>query len=220
VRDTGIGIAADQHEQVFGMFTQLNTSLGRSWPGLGIGLTLVKTLTEMHGGTVHVQSDGIGQGSEFIVRLPMAEEADTPAPPETTPQFVAATPLRILVVDDNRDSAAMLAWLLTVSGHETHTAHDGVEAIEAATRLRPDVILLDLGLPVVDGYESARRIRERHNDTSRPLLVALTGLGQEEDRRRSREAGFDAHLVKPVDARALGALLAELGAGSRMDDSR
>jgi two-component system CheB/CheR fusion protein len=215
VRDTGIGIAADQLERVFDMFTQVDTSLERSVNGLGIGLTLVKTLTEMHGGSVEVRSDGAGQGSEFVVRLPMAVETDSTASRPMAAQAVAATPLRVLIVDDNHDSADMLAILLQFAGHETFAAHDGLAAVEAAATLDPDVILLDIGLPLLNGYEAARRIREQQGEKRRPLLVALTGWGQDEDRRRSEEAGFDAHLVKPVDVAILGKLLAELSAGKQ-----
>jgi PAS domain S-box-containing protein len=218
VRDTGIGIAADQLERVFDMFTQVDTSLERSLTGLGIGLTLVKTLTEMHGGVVEVRSDGVGEGSEFVVRLPIAVETDTPASrPMATPS-VPPMPLRILIVDDNRDSADMLATLLQFAGHETFAAHDGLAAVEAAATRDPDVILLDIGLPVLNGYEAARRIREQQGQKRRPLLVALTGWGQDEDRRRSEEAGFDAHLVKPVDDAVLGRLLAELGGKQEVRD--
>jgi CheY-like chemotaxis protein len=212
VRDTGIGLAADQLDHVFDMFTQLDTSLERSLAGLGIGLTLVKTLTEVHGGTVQAHSAGVGQGSEFVVRLPLAMGPATAASPPTQAQSVQTTPLRILIVDDDHDSTDMLATLLQFAGHETFAAHDGSAAVELAARLDPDVILLDIGLPILNGYEAARRIREQPGPHRRPLLVALTGWGQEEDRRRSKEAGFDAHLVKPVDDDVLGRLLAELSA--------
>jgi PAS domain S-box-containing protein len=215
VRDTGIGIAADQLESIFDMFTQVDTSLERTLTGLGIGLTLVKTLTEMHGGTVEVRSDGIGLGSEFVVRLPLAAETDTPASRPTATQAVPVTPLRILVVDDNCDSAETLATLLQFTGHETFVAHDGLAAVEAAATLDPDVVVLDIGLPVLNGYEAARRIREQQGHKRRPLLVALTGWGQDEDRRRSEEAGFDAHVVKPVNDVVLDKLLAELSAGKQ-----
>jgi signal transduction histidine kinase/ActR/RegA family two-component response regulator len=215
VRDTGIGIPAHQLGRVFDMFTQVDTSLERTLTGLGIGLALVKTLTEMHGGTVEVNSDGVGQGSEFVVRLPIAMEIDAPASRPSATESAATSPLRILIVDDNRDSAGMLATLLKFTGHETHTAHDGLAAVEAATMLDPDVILLDIGLPGLNGYEAARRIREQQAQKRRPLLVALTGWGQDEDRRRSEEAGFDAHLVKPVDEVVLERLLAELGVGKQ-----
>jgi CheY-like chemotaxis protein len=198
-----------------GPTAQVDTSLERSLTGLGIGLTLVKTLTEMHGGTVAVQSAGVGQGSEFVVRLPIAIKTKAPAPRPTSTESVAATRLRILIVDDNRDSADVLATLLKFTGHETHTVHDGLAAVKAATALDPDVILMDIGLPALNGYEAARKIREHPSRKRRPLLVALTGWGQDEDRRRSEDPGFDAHLVKPVDEVVLGRLLAELGAGKQ-----
>jgi two-component system, chemotaxis family, CheB/CheR fusion protein len=210
VRDTGVGIAPDRLESIFDMFTQVDTSLERSSTGLGIGLTLVKTLAELHGGTVEARSAGLGHGSEFVVRLPAMVETDTPAPQPTT-IAPAATPACILVVDDNHDAAESLAMLLKLNGHDTHTAHDGLAAVEAAAALRPDVILLDIGLPGLNGYEVARRIRDQRGGDGRPFLVALTGWGQDEDRRRSKEAGFDAHVVKPVNHVALGQLLTDLG---------
>ena len=212
VRDTGIGIAADQLANVFNLFTQIDTSLERSVTGLGVGLTLVKTLTEMHGGTVEASSPGVGQGCEFVVRLPVSGEAEAPASRRSATQTAVKAPLRILIVDDNQDSADMLAMLLQFSGHEAHTAHDGLAAVKAAATLQPDVIFLDIGLPLLNGYEAARRIREQQQDR-RPVLVALTGWGQDEDRRRSEEAGFDAHVVKPIDEGILDQLLARIGAG-------
>jgi signal transduction histidine kinase/ActR/RegA family two-component response regulator len=214
VRDDGIGIAADQRSRIFDMFTQGDTALERAMTGLGIGLTLVNTLTQMHGGTVDVASAGIGQGSEFIVRLPImvGETVTVPAHAMIREPALTAKALRILIVDDNRDAASMLAMLLKFSGHETHMAHDGMEAVEAATKLQPDVILLDIGLPRLNGYEAARKIREQQEHPRRPLLVAVTGWGQVEDRRRTEEAGFDAHLVKPVDEAALVKLLDDFGA--------
>jgi hypothetical protein len=158
VRDAGLGIAVDQQSRIFEMFTQVDTALERSATGLGIGLPLVKTLTQMHGGTVDISSAGIGQGSEFIVRLPILAATAALAPPALTPDpAVTATGLRILIVDDNPDAADMLAMLLQLSGHETHTAHDGMEAVEVTTRLQPDLVLLDIGLPRLNGYEAARR---------------------------------------------------------------
>ena len=217
VRDTGIGIAADQQSRIFEMFTQVDTGLQRSVTGLGIGLTLVKTLTEMHRGTVDIISAGIGQGSEFIVRLPILADTAAPASRAITPDAtVTTTGLRVLIVDDNWDAAQMLAIYLHQGGHETHTAHDGVEAIEATTRLQPDLVVLDIGLPRLNGYEAARRIREQHEQGRGPALVALSGWGQDEDRRRSKEAGFDAHLVKPVDMIALRKLLREVGARKQL----
>ncbi len=209
VRDTGIGIAAEQLGGIFNMFAQVDTSLERSMAGLGIGLTLVKTFAEMHGGTVDARSAGVGQGSEFIVRLPIAADTGPPTSQATTTERSVIQPLRILIVDDNHDSADMLATLLTFSGHETYTANDGLAAVDRAANLQPDVIFMDIGLPVLNGYEAARRIRELQCG-KKPLLVALTGWGQDADRRRSESAGFDAHLVKPVDDRVLGKLLVEL----------
>jgi two-component system, chemotaxis family, CheB/CheR fusion protein len=215
VRDTGIGIAEDQLPRVFEMFTQVDTSLERPSTGLGIGLTLVKTLAVMHGGTVEARSDGIGEGSEFVVRLPMLSETATP--PSEPPSEPEIETLRMLIVDDNRDAAESLGMLLNLSGHEIHTAHDGLTAVDAAIQLDPDVILLDLGLPGLNGYEVARKIRQRHGRGGRPVLVAVTGWGQDEDRRRSEQAGFDAHMVKPVDAVALRRLLFELGTGKQIE---
>jgi len=212
VQDTGIGIVAEQLPRIFEMFTQIDTSLERSRDGLGIGLTLVNNLVEMHGGTIEAHSAGVGLGSEFVVRLPVLSEPLPPLPQEpsaVTP--VATVQRRILVVDDNRDSAVSLAMLLKLSGHEVHTAHDGLEAVEAVAKFEPEVVLLDIGLPRLDGYEAARRIREQQRDKDL-MLVALTGWGQEEDRRRSEESGFDAHMVKPVDLAALSNLLVKLGA--------
>ena len=182
----------------------------RSLSGLGIGLTLVKNLVEMHGGTVEVHSAGVGQGSEFVVRLPIAAEAPQSLPPEPTAGEPLAGPgRRILVVDDNRDSAESLAMLLALTGNETRTAYDGLEAVEAAATFRPEVVLLDIGLPKSNGYQAARKIRGRPWGKS-IVLIALTGWGQPEDRQKSKEAGFDGHLVKPVDHAAILRLLAEL----------
>jgi PAS domain S-box-containing protein len=207
VRDSGIGIAAEQLSRIFDMFMQVDTSLERAHSGLGIGLTLVKTLVDLHGGTVEVRSDGVGQGSEFVVRLPVIE---SPAPvARAQPEEVGTSKQRrILVVDDNRDSADSLAMLLQLSGHDARPVYDGLQAVDAATTFQPDVILMDLGLPKLNGFEAARRIRERRPG-SELLIVALTGWGQDSDRLASREAGFDAHLVKPVDEITLKRLLAE-----------
>ena len=214
IRDTGIGIAAHQLPRIFDLFVQVDSSLERSVGGLGIGLTLAKNLVELHGGTIEVHSAGEGQGSEFVVRLPVMQGGpeSLPAPPPIR-QAAAATARRVLVVDDNRDSADSLAELLRMAGHETHTAYDGFEAMEAAAKFRPEVILLDLGLPKLNGYAVARRIREQESNDG-VTLVALTGWGQEEDRRRSEEAGFDAHMVKPVEYGALLKILAELEGSS------
>ena len=212
VQDTGIGIAAEQLPRIFEMFTQADTSLERSRDGLGIGLMLVKNLVEMHGGTVEAHSTGLGQGSEFVVRLPVVSEPPSktqPQEPSGTKQATTTqkTQRRILVVDDNRDSAGTLRMMCELSGHQVHTAYDGLDAVEAAAKFQPDVILLDIGLPGLNGYEAARRIRCQPRDKDL-MMVALTGWGQKEDRDRSKEAGFDAHLVKPVDFDALKKLLA------------
>jgi PAS domain S-box-containing protein len=206
VRDNGIGIAADQTLNIFEMFTQVDTSLGRSQGGLGIGLTLVKNLVEMHDGTVVARSAGLGRGTEFEVRLPIVTGAAPTEPSVSCPLPRVAQ--RILVVDDNRDSATSMAKLLTMTGYQTQTAFDGIEALDAAEKFRPDVVLLDIGLPKMNGYEAARKLRERPW-AERLLLVALTGWGQEEDRQKSRNSGFDAHMVKPVEYKALIKFLAE-----------
>jgi PAS domain S-box-containing protein len=210
VRDTGIGIAADQLPRIFDMFIQVDTSLERSTGGLGIGLTLAKNLVELHGGTLEAYSAGIGQGSEFVVRLPILVEA--PKLPQLEPAVGVprvTTVRRVLVVEDNRDSIESLTMLLNLAGYETHAAKDGLEATEAAATFRPDVILLDIGLPKLNGYEVARKIREQPWGRGM-VLVALTGWGQEEDRRRSQEAGFNHHLTKPVDPDTLSKLLARI----------
>ncbi len=210
VSDTGIGIAADDLRRIFDLFVQADTSLERSVSGLGIGLTLVKDLVEMHGGTVQAHSDGAGSGSEFVVRLPISSEA---LPPVTAQPSVGepATPIarRILVVDDNRDAAESLAMVLQLNGHETRLAHDGLDAMQAAEAFRPDLVLLDIGLPKLNGYEVARRLRGEAWGKDM-FVAALTGWGQDEDRKKSRDAGFDAHLVKPVDPDTLMKLLATL----------
>ena len=205
VSDSGVGIATEQFPRIFELFTQIDTALERSRGGLGIGLSLVKRLVEMHQGTVQVRSAGINQGSEFVVRLPLP--ANVPEQPLTEPVSVQpALGRRILVVDDNRDAATSLAELLQFSGHETHVAYDGLEAVQMAQRLRPDVVLLDIGLPKLNGFEVAHKIRQQPWG-KHMVLVALTGWGQDEDRRKSSEAGFNAHLVKPVDPVALMVLL-------------
>jgi two-component system, chemotaxis family, CheB/CheR fusion protein len=212
VRDSGIGIAAEDLPRVFDMFMQVDHSLERSGGGLGIGLTLVKTLVHLHGGTVQVHSDGLGLGSEFVVQLPMAtagDDAPGPAADKRGETAAVHARRRILVVDDNRDAAESLAQLFQLSGHETHLAHDGLEAVEAAAIFRPDFVLLDIGLPKLNGYDAARRMRAMEWGKDM-VMVALTGWGQDEDRQKSAGAGFDAHLVKPVDPETLMKLLADL----------
>jgi signal transduction histidine kinase/CheY-like chemotaxis protein len=211
VADTGIGIPADMLPRVFEMFTQVDRSLERSQGGLGIGLSLVKKLVEMHGGSVEARSDGPGKGSRFAVRLPVVLSLahETQRVEGGGDQAGRPGRRRILVVDDNRDSAESLALMLRMMGNEVFTAHDGLEAVEAAGNFRPDVVLLDLGMPKMNGYAAARCIRQQAWGRNM-VLVALTGWGQEEDRRKSKEAGFDHHLVKPVEASTLERLLAEL----------
>jgi PAS domain S-box-containing protein len=197
VKDTGVGIPPDKLDAIFEMFVQISRNISRSQGGLGIGLALAKRLLLLHGGTIEAFSEGPGSGSEFVVRLPLATEAHERASPDPFEEAVTA-PRRILIVDDNPDAASSLAMLLQLAHHETYTAHDGLEALSAAERLKPDVVLLDVQLPELDGYEVCRRIRQRpwaRNVT----LVAVTGLGQESDRQRSKEAGFDAHLSKPPE---------------------
>ncbi|MFN2572284.1 MAG: ATP-binding protein [Gemmatimonadales bacterium] len=207
VRDTGVGIPRDQLERIFELFTQIDVPLERAPGGLGIGLTLVKRLVEMHGGSVTAQSEGLGRGSEFVVRLPLVTERGVGEPAAPRGQAVRVN-RRILVVDDNADAASTLAALLAMTGNETHTAHDGEEAVRAAERLRPDVVLLDIGLPKLNGLDVCRRIRQQPWGREM-MVVAVTGLGQEADRRKSAEAGFDSHLVKPVDYDSLLTLLAD-----------
>jgi signal transduction histidine kinase/ActR/RegA family two-component response regulator len=211
VRDTGIGIAAEHLPHIFEMFSQVAPALERSQGGLGIGLSLVQGLVELHGGKVEARSGGIGKGSEFIVRLPIVE---TPAQPgeqrsEQAEKRHFGPKRRILVVDDNRDAADSLAMMLSITGHDTRTAYDGLEAVQAAAGFQPDIVLLDIGLPKMNGYEAARHIRQQPWGKGM-ALIALTGWGQEEDKRRALEAGFDHHLTKPVGAAALEKLLARM----------
>lgn len=207
VRDTGIGVPPDILGRVFEPFVQSDGSLARSEGGLGIGLTLVRSLVEMHGGSVEAHSPGLGQGSEFVIRLPVRPASlEAPAPAEP-PAPSAARPVRVMVVEDNVDAAESLASLLRIWGHEVLVAHDGLEALEKARTYWPEVVLLDIGLPKLDGYQVARRLREDLG-LEGTLLVAMTGYGQAEDRRRSREAGIHHHYVKPVEPAVLRSLLA------------
>jgi CheY-like chemotaxis protein len=211
VKDNGVGIAPEMLPRIFDLFAQVDRTIDRSQGGLGIGLTLARSLVEMHGGHVWAASDGPGRGSEFIISLPVAGEEGAAEPrTERKPQGPARKGLRILVVDDNHDTAIGMAKLLAGSGYEVMTAHDGHSAVERARAERPDAILMDIGLPGIDGYEVARQLRKEGCCTG-ATLIAVSGYGQEEDRRRSREAGFDHHFVKPVDYDTLFALLAGPG---------
>ncbi len=209
VQDSGIGIEASQLPRIFELFTQLDSSLDRSQGGLGIGLTLVKNLVQMHGGTVEAHSQGRHHGSEFSVRLPADVTAASDQGPAPGPAPQVSSRHRILIVDDNRDSANTLSMLLRISKHQVTTAYDGIAAVDEFQRSRPDVVLMDIGLPGMNGLEAAQAIRALPEGRD-VLLVAMTGWGQEEDRQRTREAGFDRHLVKPVERTALLELLADL----------
>jgi CheY-like chemotaxis protein len=237
VRDTGVGISPELLPHVFDLFTQAERSLDRSQGGLGIGLALVQRLTELHGGTVEAHSAS-GEGSQFIVRLPIEsdesqvsgkEPAAGSSPEPSTPRHSTApvasaiplttpgntvSPLRVLVVDDNVDSAETLGMLLCATGHDVRTAHDGLAALEAALDYRPSVAVLDIGLPGLNGYELAKRIRQEPT-LKHVVLVALTGYGQELDRETSLEAGFDHHLVKPARFAQLQQILASVVVSGR-----
>jgi CheY-like chemotaxis protein/two-component sensor histidine kinase len=214
VRDTGVGISAESLPRIFDMFDQGDGALDRSLGGLGIGLTLARRLVELHGGSITARSDGRGKGSEFLVRLRIAEEAAAETPREER-LLAERAPLRILVVDDNHDTATSLALLLQLKGHQTRIAEDGLDAVAVAGDFRPDAVLLDIGLPRMDGYEAARRIRQLLSD-KRVLLIATTGWGQQTDRERSQAAGFDRHLVKPADP----AVVLDLLESFRQDNAR
>jgi PAS domain S-box-containing protein len=203
VRDNGIGIEREMLGRVFDLFTQVDRSLDRAQGGLGIGLTLVRQLVDLHGGSVAVHSEGPGKGSEFIVRLPMTEDAALPATQDAPAP--AAKGRHVLIIEDNADARSSLATLLTLLGHRVETAATGMDGVARALAVRPEVALIDLGLPGVDGCEVARRLRAVLGQGVR--LIALTGHAQEEDRRRTQEAGFDAHLVKPVEVEELNRVL-------------
>ncbi|HYO15096.1 MAG TPA: response regulator [Thermoanaerobaculia bacterium] len=211
VCDNGIGVHADLLPHVFDLFTQADRSLDRSQGGLGIGLTLVRHLVELHGGQVEARSEGPGRGSEFIVRLPAAPATGAAGPEAASDERApsASRALKILLVEDNVDSAEMMAFFLKLRGHEVRTAHNGPAALEAARTFEPQAVLCDIGLPGMNGYELAVRLREQPAFQRTPL-IALTGYGQEEARHRSKEAGFDCHLVKPIEPDALDALLDSL----------
>lgn len=200
IRDNGMGIPTELSPRIFDMFTQADNTSERQHGGLGIGLALVKRLVEMHEGEVSAGANPAGEGSEFLVRLPLmiVPEANESSIPHSDGQAPTATPVRVLVVDDNRDSAETLSMLLELMGNELSVAYDGEQALALANEIKPDVVLLDIGLPKMNGYEVARQIRKEPWG-SNPILVAITGWGQTEDKDLSRESGFDHHLVKPVD---------------------
>jgi CheY-like chemotaxis protein/anti-sigma regulatory factor (Ser/Thr protein kinase) len=206
VRDNGIGIAADMRPRIFDLFAQAPVALGRAEGGLGIGLTLVRTLVELHAGRVKVDSAGVGQGSTFTVSLPLA-----PLQPVENPSIVPLksetpeTALHVLIVDDNRDAADSMAVLLRLMGHRADVAYDGSTALQLPSKSNADLILLDIGLPGMDGYEVARQLRPSAKRGAR--LVALTGYGTEEGKLRARDAGFDEHVVKPVSSEKLEQLI-------------
>jgi CheY-like chemotaxis protein len=207
IKDNGIGIAEGMLPRIFDMFTQVGRSLEQSEGGLGIGLSLAKRLVEMHGGEIAAFSDGPGSGSQFVVTLPLAMEAAIPH--DVTPAASnngGRAGKRILIADDNTDVAEAFEVMLQILGHEVEVAHDGIQALEAAERSQPEVIVLDIGMPLLNGYDAARRIRQ-FPWSENCVLIALTGWGDEKDRRKSEEAGFNYHLVKPVDPVALGNLL-------------
>lgn len=208
VTDSGVGIPADKCDYIFEMFTQIDRGSESMPAGLGIGLTLVKRLVEMHGGAVAVECSGHNLGSRFRVQLPMVPQTLTTRTPNSPSGSTLPTAKRrVLIVDDNADALASLSMVVRALGSETFDAHDGIEAVESASNLRPDVILMDIGMPRLNGYDAARRIRQEPwgHDV---LMVATTGWGKEEDRRRSKEAGFDLHLVKPIDISAVQEVLA------------
>jgi CheY-like chemotaxis protein len=212
VKDDGIGIAAEMLPHIFEMFSQSSAVLERSLGGLGIGLSLVRGLVELHGGRIEARSEGPGRGSEFIVSLPILdEETQRPAPRSAERDQAPTTRSRVLIVDDFRDSADSLAMLLKALGHEALTAYDGEQAIVAAAEWRPDVVLLDIGMPKLNGYDVCRRIREQEWG-KKMVLIALSGWGQENDRRLSEEAGFDHHMLKPASPDALMEVLASVPA--------
>jgi CheY-like chemotaxis protein len=209
IRDEGAGIRAEMLPHVFDLFVQEDRSLERSRGGLGIGLTVVRRLIEMHGGTISARSEGPGKGSEFIVCLPTMDGGSRIADATTNPHPAIRNPQsrRVLVVDDNVDAAESMAMLLRLWGHDVRLAHNGPEALKAASENQPDVMVLDIGLPGMNGYEVAGRLRE-HPAFQKMLVIAVTGYGQDKDRARSREAGIDHHLTKPVELATLEKLVA------------
>jgi CheY-like chemotaxis protein len=212
VRDTGIGVAPSMLPRIFELFVQADHASTKAQGGLGIGLTLVKNLVEMHNGTVEARSDGLGKGSEFVVRLPLAAREPEQAPDKgagVQRPAPSSSGLRVLVVDDNHDAADSLHELLRLQGHEVRVAYSGLASLEMTKAYTPDVVFLDIGMPGMDGYEVARRLRQTPG-LEKTVLAALTGWGQQEDRRRTAEAGFDHHLVKPPEPASMVRILAGL----------
>ena len=219
ISDNGIGIPQEFVPRIFDLFTQVHSKAARTQGGLGIGLALVRRLTEMHGGTVAARSDGPGHGTEITVRIPaMATETVATSHMSASEPVAVVEPRRILVADDNHDAAESLALQLQLTGHEVRTAHDGVEAVDVAQDFKPHIVLLDLGMPKMDGYETARTMRLRSWGKT-ATLIALTGWGQPQDRQRTTDAGFDAHLVKPVSESQLFQALASAGRKRRKGDA-
>jgi signal transduction histidine kinase len=218
VADTGIGISPELIPRAFELFTQVHSTSERAQSGLGIGLALVRRLTEMHGGTVTARSDGPGTGTEFTVRIPALATEKVAGSHTVGSETIAVTePRRILVADDNHDAAESLTLQLRLAGHDVRTVHDGLEALAVAKTFKPDIVLLDLGMPRMDGYETARNMRLRSWGKA-ATLIALTGWGQQPDRQRTSEAGFDVHLVKPVSEAQLFQALARAGQRNRSTD--
>jgi CheY-like chemotaxis protein len=206
VSDSGVGIASALVDRVFESFVQGERGLDRSQGGLGLGLSVVKALVERHGGTVHASSPGPGKGAVFTARLPRASPVAQPRAPHARPA-APVTPRRILVIEDNEDAREMLRMALELAGHEVHAAPDGPSGVALAARMSPELVLVDVGLPGMDGYEVARRIRSVPGGKTM-RLIAVTGYGQAQDRRRAEEAGFDLHLTKPVAAERLAEVIA------------
>jgi CheY-like chemotaxis protein/anti-sigma regulatory factor (Ser/Thr protein kinase) len=222
VRDTGVGIAPDLQPKIFDLFVQADTGLARTNGGLGIGLTLVKRIVDLHEGSVEVRSDGENRGTEFVVTLPALPSNEQVSAPSGPPSLPAGSkPVRILLVEDNPDAAETFTVLLELGGHEVRVAKDGLAAIDAVEDFSPDIAFIDVGLPGIDGYDLATRLRA-HPGCHSTILVALTGYGRDEDKKRAAEAGFDHHLTKPVDFALIDRLLANVSSSavSLRDDDR
>ncbi len=204
MEDTGIGLSPDQRTSIFDLFVQGDNSLARSEGGLGLGLTLVKQVVELHGGTVEAQSEGPGRGSTFTVSLPTLTEGQSTA---TLAQEVRRDSLRLLIVDDNPDATLTLSMLLELNGYEVHSRTSGKAGLQAAEELRPEVILLDIGMPELDGYETCQLMRNQASG-AKAFIVAVSGYGQDSDKQKAREAGFDEHITKPVHMQTLIQIIA------------